>query len=368
MLSFKLKSKSKDVIIGYGNPVVVNVNIGVSSCNNSSYKSELEKIDTLCSLKSPPDLMMDLSLTNKAGYLYDDITKRFHGPIGFIPHYACKNRNGKLDEISLVDEVVRAVESGISWIVIHLTPCIEIVDLAIKTRKIPLASRSAVIVIEDMIKSNRKRSIYWNILDEIIGICVDNSVAISLGGAFRPAITNAAMDVVHIMELEKFHDIINILKEFNIKYLIEGIGHLKAKDIQKFNRIMNDFNCPVMPLGPLFADYFNKDDHFVNAMSFFAAVISGGNYSIINSLTPSEHSGGIPSINDILSGYQAARSCANLCNTFLGYNKPDNENLCTDLSDLNLLNCNRCLEVCPNKFIIQNIENIESWISSEMTF
>lgn len=43
MKQIRLKGKKKNIIIGYPNPIVVNVNIGVSNESLNSYNLEREK-------------------------------------------------------------------------------------------------------------------------------------------------------------------------------------------------------------------------------------------------------------------------------------------------------------------------------------
>lgn len=362
--TIELIGKNQNVTIGYPNPIVVNINLGVSNNDKKSYNNELKKINTLKDIISSPNLMMDLSLNNDNGYLYDTIIKEIGCPVGYIPHYACRKNNGKIDKISLLDEIYRAAESGISWFVLHLTPNAQLVKMAMGNRKYPFASRSAVIEIEDMVLSSRNESIYWEIFDEVIDVCSKYSIAISLGAAFRPGVTSDALDEVHRTELNRYVEIIQILKQKDVKYLVEGIGHCSVNHITEFNQIINKCECPFMPLGPMFSDDFNHDDHIINAMSFYTGVILGGRYSVINSITPSEHSGGIPSEEDIIFGYKTALSCARLCNDYLGINNnlPKN-NLC--INDLGL-NCSRCIEICPNKFYSSYKEKLQLWISSNL--
>lgn len=360
MKQIKLKGEKKDIIIGYPNPIVVNVNVGVSNESLNSYNLERDKILQLSKLESTPDLMMDLSLNHTNGYLYDLIINEIGCPVGYIPHYTCKKNNGRIELNSLLDTMYQAAESGIAWFVLHLTPNRSLVKLAIEKRIYPFASRSAVIEIEDMIKSGREESIYWEIIDEIVTICNKYSIAISLGAAFRPGIMMDALDEVHIAELERYREITDYFQTKGVSCFIEGMGHCNVAQILKFNTILDHLNVPFMPLGPLFTDSFNKDDHIINAMSFYTGIVLGGKYSVINSITPSEHSGGIPDINEIITGYNAAKTCARLCNEFQKCRQTEINNIC-----LNKLgeSCSRCMNICPNQFYFKNKEQIESWIN-----
>ena len=362
METVELKGKNQNVAIGYPNPVAVNVNLGSNSNDSIDYNKEKEKIYHLKRMDPSPHLMMDISLNNSNGYLYETIIKEIGCPVGFIPHYICRKTSGKIEKNALLDEIYRAAEHGIAWFVLHLTPNTYLVDLAIKKRKFPFASRSAIIEIEDMMLNNRNRSIYWEVFDEIINICKKYSIAISLGASFRPGITHYALDEVHLAELRQYSEISSILKSNGVKYFVEGIGHCNVRKIIEFNKIINNLDCPFMPLGPLFSDDFNNDDHIISAMSFYAGVVLGGKYSVINSITSVEHSGGIPTIEEMTIGFKMAISCAKLCNNFFGIE--DNSRINNHCVNSLGLNCSRCNEICPNNFYYKYKKQIQQWISS----
>ncbi len=360
-----LRGSRSIVNVGRGFPVAVNVNIGVGANNICTFETELEKVRVLSNLSEKPDLMMDLSLDNSQGYLYDYIREQIGCPIGFIPHYVCLNDRGTIDRGKLKEEMIRAATSGVSWFVIHLTPSLERVNKAIKTRDIPFSSRSAVVIIKDMINRNASRSIYWDVLDDVIDIAKKYSIVISLGAAFRPAVTKNTLDEVHTEELMEYAKLIKIFNNEGIKVMVEGVGHCCPNKLNSLVSIVNELDVPFMPLGPLFTDTFSEDDHIVNSIGFYSAVLGGGNFSIINSITPSEHSGGIPDIEDILIGYKAARACSNLCNDFLGLNsKGLNINRCSVI-DGDFIGCNRCESICPTKFYIDEKEKIKRWIQMD---
>jgi phosphomethylpyrimidine synthase len=359
-----LRGKKSDVMVGSGFPIAVNVNIGVSNEKRHTYEQELEKISCLAGLADKPDTIMDLSLCSDNGYLYDHIREQIGCPIGYIPHYICINEKGVIDKARLKEEMIRAAIRGVSWFVIHLTPTAERVIKTLKLRKIPFSSRSAVVIIKDMINRNAKRSIYWDILADVIEIAKKYSVTISLGAAFRPAVINDTLDEVHAEELLEYIQLVNMFKKEGVSVMTEGVGHCNPNKLNALISMVNKLDVPFMPLGPLLSDDFFQDDHIINAIGFYSAVLNGGNFNIINSITPSEHSGGIPDIRSILTGYNTARSCANLCNNFLGVGKKkQSNNICSNPQN-GSIGCSRCEDICPTKFFIDEKEKIEQWVQS----
>ncbi|NFG61077.1 MULTISPECIES: phosphomethylpyrimidine synthase ThiC [unclassified Clostridium] len=364
MRDVEFKGKNKNTLIGQDRPIAVNVNVGVSSDIKEYMDIEKQKINKILELDNLPDLMMDLSLTNANGYLYEYIEEKIGCPVGIIPHYYCINETNEIDNKRLIYEMERAAFSGVSWFVIHLTPTKERILKAITSRRIPFSSRSATIIIKDMIKKNRDRSIYWDVLDDVIRICKQYKVNISLGSAFRAAIIDEALDEVHCDELMEYRNILKIFKNEGINVFTEGIGHCDIKNIDKFIDITNKTDVPIMPLGPLFRNLFNSDDDISNAVGFYLSIIKGANFKIINSITPEEHSGGIPNIDSIIRGYNVARSCADMCNEYMNVKSSrSGKSMCT-IIDENYKGCNRCEQSCPTKFVQENKELILKWLNN----
>lgn len=363
MKTLEFRGNKNNVFIGDNHPIAVNLNVGITSDSVSGFENERRKIDKIAQLNRRPNLMMDLSLCKSNGYIYEYINKSVGCPIGIIPHYFCTSDNYVIDRSKLIYEMERAASLGVAWFVIHLTPTKGRVLSAMKTRKIPFSSRSATIIIKDMIACDKNQSIYWEIMDDVIRICKKYNTNISLGSAFRAATTGEALDDVHCGELIAYKDIIKIFQHENIGVFTEGIGHCSIEKLNKFIEITKNTDVPIMPLGPLMRDLFNKDDNIANVIGFYLSILKGAKFKIINSITAEEHSGGIPSLDSVLEGFRSARSCADMCNEYLkisGLIK--GESLCTSIGE-NFKGCSRCDEACPTKFSIENKERILQWIN-----
>jgi phosphomethylpyrimidine synthase len=354
-----LRGHKTTVGIGKGQPVIVNTNIGVTTYSKENFETEITKIRLLSNLPEPPDVMMDLSLEGNC-YLYDYIHEIIGCPTGIIPIYKCIERNGNLSKSKLLDEMERAASSGVGWFTIHLTPNRNIIKKAI-TRKYPFSSRSAIICINDMIQNNREKSIYWEILDDIIKIVQKYHMAISLGAAFRSGSIEEAFDETHLEEYNEVKSIAEMFQEKQIDLMMEGVGHCTVKGIETLCTLLKDIDIPFMPLGPLFTNNFNNDDDIINAIGFFYGLIKCPQFNIINSITSSEHSGGIPTITEVINGYKTARASARMCNEYLGFGHTElNNNHCLNMTNAG---CSRCTKVCPTKYFIENKKRIEKWLN-----
>ena len=82
------------------------------------------------------------------------------------------------------------MQSGVRIITIHITPEIEIINLAQK-RIVPITSRGGGIVVN------------VRAIDEIISLCIKYNSVISIGTTFRPANIIDSLDEAQILEIEK---------------------------------------------------------------------------------------------------------------------------------------------------------------------
>jgi phosphomethylpyrimidine synthase len=355
-----LNGLKTDIDIGTNKPIVVNTSIGITQYSKKSFNLEIKKIQALSHLLQPPDIMMDLSLGGKNIYLYDYIHEIIGCPVGIIPIYKGIQKNGGISKSKLIDEMERAASANISWFTVHLTPNKELVRKALH-RNIPFSSRSAIICINDMIVNNRDRSIYWEILDDIIKITKKNNIAISLGSAFRSADTESSLDETHLAEYDELVKIIEIFKKNNVKVMMEGIGHCSFKNFHVLISLLEKIDIPFMPLGPLFSNLFDNDDNIINAIGFFYSMTKSKNFKIINSITSKEHDGGILTVDEVVMGYKAARACARLCNEYLGYSSESGNNRCLNRTKCG---CARCAMFCPTRYYIENKDRIKKWINT----
>lgn len=339
-----LRGRKKSKILSLDSKILVNVNIGCGNNPEKEINLEQKKIDVLAGLSTQPDLMMDLSIGRQKATLYEDISMNIGCPVGLVPVY--RAYNGKtIDRQILLEEMETAAMNGIAWFVLHLFPMHEHIEILSRTRN-GISSRGGGILIRDLETNGKAKNAYWDIFDDIIWIVKRYGIVISLGSAFRGGIADECLDKLHVAELKANLGFRDLLRSEGIEVFMEGMGHSRFNMLNEAKDLINTCGLPCMPLGPMYADKFDRDDHIVNAISFFYSVSRGLNYRIINSITPSEHSGGIPSLDDVLIGYNTARSTARLCNRFLEFDDETGTNFCIDSTEIGLI-CERCGNACP---------------------
>jgi len=348
--SFQLKTKKGFIGIGKDYPIRVNCNIGTNRTN--SFNSEIEKINTIFQNKeTTPDTMMDLSIVENKTPLSKYIIDNFEVAVGIIPYYMILDKKNGISRNQLLEYIIEQAEYGVSFLTLHFTANSLLYDLAEKNRHIPVTSRGGSIILSDSIMNRKTDNILIENIDKIIEIALKYHIAISLGTTFRPAGIKDACDEVHILETKEQLKICQYLQKRGINVIIENIGHIDLLQLQNHSELLQKFNAPIMPLGPLPTDNAVGYDDIASAIgASFSAYFNCCH--IINSITPTEHLTSNFTIENIIKGIKAAKLAAHSINIlkFNEYREIDNkiyESRAKLKSCLN--NCNRCDDLCPLK-------------------
>lgn len=306
-----LNGKRRDVLIGRDFALKVNVNIGISDSNELS--NEIKKLKCLCELSFSPDTIMDHTIVKFEKPFWKIILEEFDGPVGALPHYLSFNENKGIDEVFFLEQLEEMAESGISFMTLHPTSRLEFYKIAKKTRTIPTTSRGGGILLRDMFINQRKVNIIEKNYEMILNIFKKNDVAISIGSTFRPANIMEALDKVHIEETKLQKYFINTAQDSGVKVLMEGIGHGSLDKVSGYFKLIEPYNVPFMPLGPIPTDSAIGFDHVAAAIGSCWAGMSGV-ASIVNSVTREEHTGGVPTMESIIEGLKASKVAAHIVN------------------------------------------------------
>ncbi|MDR1739861.1 MAG: phosphomethylpyrimidine synthase ThiC [Bacteroidales bacterium] len=348
--SFKLKTKNGFISIGKGYPIQVNCNIGTNRTN--SFNREIEKINTIFQCKeTSPDIMMDLSIIQNKTALSKYIIDNFEVAVGEIPYYTIFDQKKGISKNQLLEHIIEQAEYGIAFFTLHFTANLSLYDLAKKNRHIPMTSRGGSIILSDSIMNKKTDNVLIENIDELIAIALKYNIAISLGTTFRPAGIKDACDKVHILETKEQLKICRYLQERGVNVIVENIGHIDLSQLQKHSILLQKFNAPIMPLGPLPTDNAIGNDDIASAIgASFAAYFNCCH--IINSITPNEHLTSSFTIEETIRGIKAAKIAAH-CINILKFNE------CREIDNkiyesrakkqLCLENCSRCDDFCPLK-------------------
>lgn len=350
MIEVSLKSHSGGIKVGESQPVRVNCNVGANTPEQIVY--ERERLKAIVESNRLPDTFMDLSIGQYEKPLYKEIVREFGCPVGVVPAYSFPTTLHITQEYAL-DTLRRLADDGLSFFTLHLTANRDLLDLAKRTRKIPVTSRGGAIALMRSIDDNSE-NIWMSILPQIIDLAKEYGIVISLGATFRPAGVDEACDEVHLKETEEQLKLCRMLQAEGVQVMVENVGHIGIDRLEKHCGLLRQFNAPIMPLGPLPTDCAENEDHIAAAIG--ATMMGYWNCAhIINCVTRSEHTKSFFSIEETLEAIRTARIAAHIIDVARGINLEAE----TEMLDKRAKSqcciveegreCRRCSMYCPLK-------------------
>lgn len=351
MIEVSLKTHIGNLKVGDLHQVRVNCNVGANTLGQMYY--ERERLKAIKEGNLLPDTFMDLSVGHYEEPLYKDIISDFGCPVGMVPAYTFPTSLRITSDYAL-DTLKRIADDGLSFLTIHLTAKKDLLELAKRTRKIPVTSRGGAIVLMQSIESGGE-NIWVSILPQIIDLAKEYGIVISLGTTFRPAGVEEACDEVHLRETEEQLKYCKLLQKESVQVIVENVGHIALNRLEKHCKRLRQFDAPIMPLGPLPTDCAEDEDHIAAAIG--ASLMGYWNCAhIINCITRSEHTKSFFDIEETLEAIKTAKLAAHIIDVARGIGtEKDTKMLEKRASMENCLgdahgDCSRCAHYCPLKF------------------
>ena len=352
MIEVSLKSHASVLKVGELHQVRINCNVGANTPEQMYY--ERERLKAIKESNQFPDTFMDLSIGHYDEPLYKDIISEFGRPVGTVPAYTFPASLRITSDYAL-DTLKRLADDGLSFLTLHLTAEKDLLELAKRTRKIPVTSRGGAIVLMRSIDDNSE-NIWVSILPQIIDLAKEYGIVISLGTTFRPAGVDEACDEVHLKETEELLKLCRMLQAEGVQVMVENVGHIGIDRLEKHCGLLRQFNAPIMPLGPLPTDCAENEDHIAAAIG--ATMMGYWNCAhIINCITRSEHTKSFFSIEETLEAIRTARLAAHIIDVARGIDLEKE----TEMLDMRAKNqcciveegreCRRCSMYCPLKTV-----------------
>lgn len=288
----------------------INVNLGTSK-DVTDYDSEIEKVQRAIALGA--EAIMDLSTHGDTRIFRRKLIETSPVMIGTVPIYDSvihhKKDLGHLTAQDFLDTIRLHAEDGVDFITIHSGITRKTIDqIKHHKRKLNIVSRGGSLVFAWMSMTGQENPFY-EYFDEILAICKEYDVTISLGDACRPGCLADATDVCQIEELVRLGELAKRAKEFGIQAMIEGPGHVPLNQVQA-NMELQDSICsgaPFYVLGPLVTDIAPGYDHITAAIGGAVAGMHGA--SFLCYVTPAEHLA-LPNANDVKQGIIAFKIAA----------------------------------------------------------
>lgn len=294
----------------------VNANIGCSAhCSDES--QETRKLET--ALQAGADFVMDLSVGSDVTRIRRKLLSVAPVPLGTVPIYEALFRvDGRTEELTpeLLIAVIRGqAEEGVDFMTLHAGLLRRHLPLALK-RKLGIVSRGGAILGEWMTIHGRENPFYtaW---DEILGICREHDVTVSLGDGLRPGCLADASDAAQFGELEMLGELVRRTRAAGVQVMVEGPGHVPldqiAMNMERQQRVCD--GAPFYVLGPLVTDIAVGHDHIASSIGGTLAAYHGA--CLLCYVTPAEHLG-LPTEADVRAGVVAHRIAAHAADTARG--------------------------------------------------
>ncbi len=288
----------------------INVNLGISrDCKD--YDIEMKKVMRAVDLGA--EAIMDLSSHGNTQPFRQKLCTECPAMIGTVPIYDSvihyQRDLGTLTAQDFIDVVRLHAQDGVDFVTLHCGITRKTID-QIKNggRKMNIVSRGGSLVFAWMSMTGNENPFY-EYYDEIVEICREYDVTISLGDACRPGCLADATDGCQIEELIMLGELTERAWKRDVQVMVEGPGHVPMDQIAANMKIQQTIckGAPFYVLGPLVTDIAPGYDHITAAIGGAIAAWQGA--AFLCYVTPAEHLA-LPNVDDVHQGIIASKIAA----------------------------------------------------------
>lgn len=288
----------------------VNVNLGISrDCKD--YNIEMKKVMRAVELGA--ESIMDLSSHGDTQPFRRKLCTECPAMIGTVPVYdSVIHYQRDLNTLTAQDflDVIRMhAEDGVDFVTLHCGITRKTIEqIKNGTREMNIVSRGGSLVFAWMTMTGEENPFY-EYFDEIVEICREHDVTISLGDACRPGCLADATDNCQIEELIRLGELTDRAWARDVQVMIEGPGHVPMDQIEANIKVQETLckGAPFYVLGPLVTDIAPGYDHITAAIGGAIAAWSGA--AFLCYVTPAEHLA-LPNVDDVHDGIIASKIAA----------------------------------------------------------
>ena len=288
----------------------INCNLGVSrDCIN--YDEEMQKVNA--AVKLGADAIMDLSSHGNTEPFRKKLTSECSAMIGTVPVYDSVIHYQKdLSELTaqdLIDVVRLHARNGVDFVTLHCGITKKTLEqIKSGSRKMNIVSRGGSLIFAWMSMTGKENPFY-EYYDQILDICREYDVTVSLGDACRPGCLHDATDACQIQELINLGELTKRAWQKDVQVMVEGPGHVPLNQIAANMQLQKTLchGAPFYVLGPLVTDIAPGYDHITGAIGGAVAAMNGA--SFLCYVTPAEHLA-LPNLEDVKDGIIASRIAA----------------------------------------------------------
>ena len=288
----------------------VNVNLGISrDCKD--YDIEMKKVMRAVELGA--ESIMDLSSHGDTQPFRRKLCTECPAMIGTVPVYdSVIHYQRDLNTLTAQDflDVIRMhAEDGVDFVTLHCGITRKTIEqIKNGTREMNIVSRGGSLVFAWMTMTGEENPFY-EYFDEIVEICREHDVTISLGDACRPGCLADATDNCQIEELIRLGELTDRAWARDVQVMIEGPGHVPMDQIESNMKVQQTLckGAPFYVLGPLVTDIAPGYDHITAAIGGAIAAWTGA--AFLCYVTPAEHLA-LPNVDDVHDGIIASKIAA----------------------------------------------------------
>ncbi|MBQ3971688.1 MAG: phosphomethylpyrimidine synthase ThiC, partial [Selenomonadaceae bacterium] len=242
----------------------INVNLGVSrDCKD--YNMEMEKVMSAVHLGA--EAIMDLSSHGDTQPFRRKLTQECPAMIGTVPVYDSvihyQRDLATLTAQDFVDVVRLHAEDGVDFVTLHCGITRSTLrQIREHKRKMNIVSRGGSLVFAWMSMTGEENPFFEH-FDEILDICEEYDVTVSLGDACRPGCLADATDVCQMEELVRLGELTKQAWAHNVQVMVEGPGHVPLNQVAANMEVQKSIcmGAPFYVLGPLVTDIAPGYDH-----------------------------------------------------------------------------------------------------------
>ena len=296
--------------VGEGLSTKVNVNLGISG-DKADAAEEWKKVKIAEDFGA--DAIMDLSNSGKTRQFRQQLIDETPLMVGTVPMYdAIGYMEKPLVKLTKDDlfEVVRAhAEDGVDVMTIHCGINKSVTKTFKETgRLMNIVSRGGSLLFGWMEVTGNENPFY-EFYDELLEICHEYDVTISLGDSCRPGCLYDSNDATETAEMIELGKLCKRAWAAGVQVMVEGPGHMALDEIAANMKLQKRLchNAPFYVLGPLVTDIGVGYDHITAAIGGAISASSGADFLCY--VTPAEHLC-LPNAQDALDGLMATKIAA----------------------------------------------------------
>lgn len=296
----------------------INVNLGTSK-DCLDLDIEMEKVHS--AIRMGAEAIMDLSSYGDTQTFRRKLTAECPAILGTVPIYdAVVYYHKALKEITTQEwlDVFRMhAMDGVDFMTIHCGINRSTAQRFKNNKRLTnIVSRGGSIIFAWMELTGNENPFY-ECFDEVLDICQEYDVTLSLGDACRPGCIEDASDVSQIEELVTLGELTQRAWEKDVQVIVEGPGHMPLNQIQANMEIQKTIckGAPFYVLGPIVTDIAPGYDHITAAIGGAIAATYGA--SFLCYVTPAEHLR-LPTVEDVKEGIIASKIAAHAADVAKG--------------------------------------------------